>query len=233
MLKTNIASSQPLCAFSFCLFCFSPFSRSAKFALPVILRSPGAFSFVEAAKHAGTTDCVTGTMLHIENGPKGVTFVSFCNDAKTCPFSFVVFPSDIKKMGDIRQLEGKQIEIKGTIQDYHGHAEIVLRRTQQLGNGAFLVFPPVPTDYDIAYQGHNSAAKFVRPKIKKTELRKAIRFRLKILESRSRATGESHHSLSQFIQRILCAAPHDSIVRESMKHRAQQCVHEQDGADRM
>jgi hypothetical protein len=77
-------------------------------------------------------------------------------------------------MGDIRQLEGKQIEIKGTIQDYRGHAEIVLRRTQQLGKGAFLVFPPVPTDCDVERQGHNSAAKFVRPKIKKTELRKAI-----------------------------------------------------------
>lgn len=71
-------------------------------------------------------------------------------------------------MGDIRQLEGKQIEIKGTIQDYDGRAEIVLRRTQQLGNGAFLVFPPVPTDYDVEHQGHDSAGKFVRSKVKKT-----------------------------------------------------------------
>jgi DNA/RNA endonuclease YhcR with UshA esterase domain len=128
----------------------------------------GCVPFAEAAKHVGTTDCVTGTVLHIENGSKGVTFLSFCKDAKACPFSVVVFPNDIKKMGDIRQLEGKQIEIKGTIQDYDGRAEIVLRRTQQLGSGAFLVFPPVPTDYDVEHQGHNSAGKFVRPKVKKT-----------------------------------------------------------------
>jgi hypothetical protein len=132
----------------------------------------GCVPFAEAAKLAGTTDCVTGTVMAIENGSKGVTVLRFCKDAQACPFSVVVFPSDIKKMGDIRQLEGQQIEIKGTIQDYEGHAEIVLRRTQQLGNGAFLVFPPVPTDYDVERQGHNSAGKFVRPKVKKTKTKK-------------------------------------------------------------
>ncbi|MGC2355646.1 MAG: hypothetical protein WA491_06260, partial [Candidatus Acidiferrum sp.] len=69
----------------------------------------------------------------------------------------VVFPADLKKMGDIRQLEGRQIEIKGTIQDYDGRPEIVLRRSQQLGQGAFLLFPAVPTDYDVERAGHNRA----------------------------------------------------------------------------
>jgi hypothetical protein len=117
----------------------------------------GCVALGEAAQYMGTVQCVSGTVVHVENGGKGVTFLNFCKDAKLCPFTVVVFPSDIKKMGDIRQLEGKQIEIKGTIQDYDGRAEIVLRRTQQLGSGAFLVFPPVPTDYDVERQGHNSA----------------------------------------------------------------------------
>jgi len=128
----------------------------------------GCVAFSDAAKHVGTSECVAGTVLRVENGGKGVTFLSFCKEAKACPFTVVVFPADIKKMGDIRQLEGKQIEIRGTIQDYDGRAEIVLRRTQQLGNGAFLVFPPVPMDYDVEREGHNSAGKFVRPKVKKT-----------------------------------------------------------------
>ncbi len=60
-------------------------------------------------------------------------------------------------MGDVRQLEGRQIEIKGTIQDYDGRAEIVLRRSQQLGNAAFLLFPSVPADYDVERGGHKAS----------------------------------------------------------------------------
>jgi hypothetical protein len=52
-------------------------------------------------------------MLHIENGTMGVTFLGSCNDAKTCPFSVVASPSDIKKMGDIRQLEGNESKSRG------------------------------------------------------------------------------------------------------------------------
>ena len=70
----------------------------------------------------------------------------------------VVWPSDLKKVGDIRQLEGRQIEIKGTIEDYDGRTGIILRRTQQLlGDAAFLLFPRVPTDYDVERAGHNRA----------------------------------------------------------------------------
>jgi DNA/RNA endonuclease YhcR with UshA esterase domain len=115
-------------------------------------------SFAEARQHLGTTQCISGTVLHVEDGRDGVKFLNFCKD-KTCPFTVVVFPADLKKMGDIRQLEGRQVEIKGTVQDYDGRAEIVLRRSQQLGEGAFLLVPPVPTDYDVERPGHNSAGK--------------------------------------------------------------------------
>ncbi|MGO9865130.1 MAG: hypothetical protein ACLPLR_16095 [Terriglobales bacterium] len=119
----------------------------------------GCVSFAEASHHVGTTQCVSGTVLRVENGGKGVTFLNFCKDqdSKACPFTVVVFPADLKKMGDVRQLEGRQIEIKGTIEDYDGRAEIVLRRSQQLGEGAFLLFPTVPTDYDVERAGHSRA----------------------------------------------------------------------------
>ena len=121
-------------------------------------------SFDEASKHVGATQCVSGTVLHVENGSKGVTFLNFCKEPKACPFTVVVFPADLKKMGDVRQLEGRQVEIKGTIRDYDGRAEIILRRSQQLGEGAFLLVPPVPTDYDVERPGHYSAGKFKHPK---------------------------------------------------------------------
>src|SRR5271170_2725640 len=119
---------------------------------------PGCVSFAEASKHLGTAQCITGTVLHVEDGGKGVKFLNFCEDKdrKACPFTVVVFPGDLKKMGDVRQLEGRQIEIKGTVQDYDGRAEIVLRRSQQLGDAAFLLFPRVPTDYDVERGGHKA-----------------------------------------------------------------------------
>lgn len=120
----------------------------------------------------GTSQCIRGTVLHVEDGRNGTKILNFCKD-KTCPFTVVVFPADLKKMGDVRQLEGRQIEIKGTIQDYGGRAEIILRRSQQLGEGAFLLFPPVPTEYDVEHERHNSAAKIHAKATKKKETRQS------------------------------------------------------------
>jgi len=125
-------------------------------------------SFADASKHVGTTQCVSGTVLHVETGRNGTKFLNFCKDAAACPFTVVVFPADIKKMGDIRQLEGRQIEIKGTIQDYEGRPEIVLRRSNQLGEGAFLLFPQVPTDYDVERASRKSGGSTHAKAAKKT-----------------------------------------------------------------
>ena len=126
-------------------------------------------AFAEASKHVGTTQCVSGTVLHVEDGRNGTKFLNFCKD-KTCPFTVVVFPADLKKVGDLRQLEGRQIEIKGTVQDYEGRAEIILRHTQQLGESAFRLFPPVPMDYDVERPGHYRAGKSTHAKAaKKTD----------------------------------------------------------------
>jgi DNA/RNA endonuclease YhcR with UshA esterase domain len=129
-------------------------------------------SFADASKHVGATQCVSGTVLRVEDGSNGVTFLNFCQDYRTCPFTVVVFPGDLRKVGDLRQLEGRQIEIKGTIQDYDGRAQIILRHTQQLGESAFVVVPPVPTDYDVERHGHYSAGKYSHPKAKKTARKK-------------------------------------------------------------
>jgi DNA/RNA endonuclease YhcR with UshA esterase domain len=152
------------------IFLFGTFFSLNAFCAPHNTFSPACISFADASKHLGPDQCVRGTVVHVENGGKGATFLSFCKESKACPFTVVVFPADLKKMGDVRQLEGKQIEIKGTIQDHDGRSEIILRRSKQLGDGAFLLFPQVLTDYDVEHQGRNSAGKYSHPKsAKKTD----------------------------------------------------------------
>jgi DNA/RNA endonuclease YhcR with UshA esterase domain len=156
------------------IFLFGTIFSMSAFCAPHTTFSAACISFAEASKHLGPDQCVRGTVLHVENGGKGATFLSFCKDSKACPFTVVVFPADLKKMGNVHQLEGKQIEIKGTIQDHDGRSEIILRRSKQLGDAAFLLFPQVPTDYDVEHQGRNSAGKYSHPKAaKKTDTKQS------------------------------------------------------------
>jgi hypothetical protein len=129
-------------------------------------------SFAEASKHLGTTQCVSGTVLHVDDGRDGLTFLNFCKDTKACPFTVIVLPDDLRKVGDIRQLEGRQIEIKGTIEDHDGRAGITLRHTQQLGESAYVVVPAVPAEYDVERRGHNSAGRSKPYKEKKKRQQK-------------------------------------------------------------
>ena len=138
-------------------------------------------SFAEARHHIGKTQCVTGTVLHVKEGSNGVTFLDFCENYETCPFTVVVFESDLRKVGDVRQLTGRAIEIKGVVEEYDGRAEIILRHPQQLGDGASRLpplpkdaslAPTLPRDYDVERQGHYSAGKFKRPKKAKAATKK-------------------------------------------------------------
>jgi hypothetical protein len=54
----------------------------------------GCVSFAEASKHVGTAQCVSGTVLHVAEGTNGVTFLTFCQDHKTCPFTVVEDPGE-------------------------------------------------------------------------------------------------------------------------------------------
>jgi hypothetical protein len=77
----------------------------------------------EAQKHIGATRCVSGKVLHVKLGNGGVHFFDFCEDFRVCPFTGVVFPRDLKQVGDVRRLEGRQIEVEGEVKGYDGRAD--------------------------------------------------------------------------------------------------------------
>ena len=109
--------------------------------------------------------------LHVKQGNGGVHFFDFCENYRVCPFTVVVFPSNLKQVGDIRHLQGKQIEIEDDVKGYDGRAEIVLRRLGQLRGDAAHI-PPWPKEYDLECHGKYSAGRFSRPKASKSATRK-------------------------------------------------------------
>ncbi len=114
--------------------------------------SAACISIQEAAKSIGQTACVTGKVLKVSQIKSGMYFLDFCENYRDCPFTVVVFPKDVPNVGDVKQLEGKTIEITGKIEEYRGRAEIILKDKKQLkGEAARLA--PVPKTYDTSRHG--------------------------------------------------------------------------------
>ncbi len=124
--------------------------------LPSLLSASDCIPIHEARQHVGETKCVSGKVLKIKVGAKGVHFLDFCEDQMACPFSVVVFPSGLKDVGDVRRLAGRTIEIHGALKLYDGRPEIILNRISQITGGAAMI-PPLPKNYDVENRGHYSA----------------------------------------------------------------------------
>ncbi len=135
---------------------------------PAVAEKPACFSFTEANKQIGKKQCVSGKVLSVSHSPGGMTFLDFCEDYLSCPFTVVVFPEDLHRVGDLNQLIGKTVEVSGKIKDYDGRAEIVLEGSQQLVGGEVKKLPPVPKEFDVERQGKFSPGTFHAPKNRKT-----------------------------------------------------------------
>jgi hypothetical protein len=135
----------------FCLLTLASLQVRASDCLPI----------AQAGQHVGETKCITGKVLRVKQGSRGMHFIDFCEDQMACPFSVVVFPSDLKDVGDVRRLAGQVIEIHGPVKLYRGRAEIILSRVSQLTAGSTLI-PPLPKTYDVEKQGKFSAGR-MRP----------------------------------------------------------------------
>ena len=136
---------------------------------PCSARAADCIPIHEAGQHIDETKCVTGKIIRVKIGTKGVHFLDFCEDSMACPFTVVVFANDLKDVGDVRRLTGRTIEIRGAVKAYDGRPEIILSRISQIEGGAAMI-PPLPKNYDVENRGYFSAGR-LRPtkKPKKTK----------------------------------------------------------------
>ena len=115
----------------------------------------------QAREHIGSNVCITGKILNV-TGARGVRFLNFCEDYRTCPFTVVVFNRDLRDVGDVYQLKGRNIEIHGVVKLYDDRPEIILKRPRQL-TGASAHIPALPKDFDVEQKGRFSAGEFKHP----------------------------------------------------------------------
>ena len=94
--------------------------------------SAGCVDFHEAATLKGKYGCVTARVLRVYTSRNGATFLDFCPDYRNCPFSSVIFSSDRSKFGRLETLTGRRVEIRGTVTQYQGRAEIIIRDPEQV-----------------------------------------------------------------------------------------------------
>jgi len=130
---------------------------------PAFSAASDCIPITEARQHIGEDQCVTGKVLRVKHASRGVTLFDFCQDSMVCPFTVVVFPHDLKRIGNVSQLQNQVIEVHGPVKEYDGRAEIVLQQLRQLG-GEGLRIPPLPKNYDVENKGHYSAGTFSLPK---------------------------------------------------------------------
>jgi hypothetical protein len=80
----------------------------------------------------GQPGCVAGRILRVYTSRNGNTFLDFCAEYKTCPFTSVVFSEDRAKFGDLGALKGRKVELRGLVTEYQGRAEIIIRDQDQI-----------------------------------------------------------------------------------------------------
>jgi hypothetical protein len=88
--------------------------------------------FHHADARAGQNVCVLGMVVRAYTSRAGNTFLDFCADYRSCPFSTVIFARDRKKFGNLTSLTGRQVQIRGLVTRFRGRAEIIIREPWQV-----------------------------------------------------------------------------------------------------
>jgi len=86
----------------------------------------------QAASHIGETATVEGLATEVKVSRGGTTFVDIDGAYPSQTFIAVVFASDVPALGDLSKLQGKTVDVAGTIRLYRGKPEIIVKSRSQI-----------------------------------------------------------------------------------------------------
>jgi hypothetical protein len=92
---------------------------------------PDKISPADASKYYDETLVITGKVVAVSVTP-GIDFLKFDEPATAPPFSALIFREHSGQFGDLQKLNGRTLEITGTVTDYHNKPEIILESTNQV-----------------------------------------------------------------------------------------------------
>lgn len=101
---------------------------------PTQSTTQGCIDYTEAQNHLGENTCVKGTIVQVFVSNKGTTFLNYCSDYRTCPFSAVIFNSSAGNFPNVSSYQGHKVTIKGYLRTYQGRPEIILNTSDQIVN---------------------------------------------------------------------------------------------------
>jgi DNA/RNA endonuclease YhcR with UshA esterase domain len=105
-------------------------AQDTKTAAPAT-SSPKRISAAEAEKHYQENVIVTGKVAQVSIRPK-LVYVNLDKKYPQSPMTFVIFARATNQFGDLKALEGKQVEISGRIEEYQSKPQIIMNSSNQL-----------------------------------------------------------------------------------------------------
>jgi hypothetical protein len=85
----------------------------------------------EAERHFAETVVVTGRVAQVSIRPK-LTYVNLDKPYPQTPMYCVVFARATNQFGDLKQLEGREVEVRGKVEEFQSKAQIILNSSNQL-----------------------------------------------------------------------------------------------------
>ena len=87
----------------------------------------------EALRHSGQVVTVEGVVSDVHHATSGrVTFIEIGGRFPNNPFTAVIFSDDANKFPDVDALDGKTVDITGTIKNHKNRPEIILNDANQV-----------------------------------------------------------------------------------------------------
>ncbi len=74
---------------------------------------------------------VTGKVVQVSVRP-AITFINLDKKYPNSPFACIIFPRSTNQFPDVKNLMGKQVEIKGKIAEHNDKPQIVLTSSNQI-----------------------------------------------------------------------------------------------------
>ncbi|MEJ0091357.1 MAG: hypothetical protein WDM80_16625 [Limisphaerales bacterium] len=92
---------------------------------------PKKIGTAQASQYYDQALTVTGKVAQVTVRPT-ITFINLDQPGTSSPFTAVIFKENISLFGDVQKLKGQDVEISGTITEYHDKPQIVLESTNQV-----------------------------------------------------------------------------------------------------